>query len=199
VNFIAEHDSIVGGDEQHRNTSICCELEARNWWHATTTTHWRQSRTSTLRHQHKDNIVNTHTHPFNGPFSGTTQVSRYQKGKTFWILLKQETVSGSGISWATCKSAPRSRQITTSAPHHSIFYRPDALPATQPTASKHWRHYIVNTRGTIASGHSRRTACKTAWTITLPLTNTKVTMIKLAEWAKLACYKKTAICGCQLI
>jgi len=24
----------------------------------------------------------THTHPFNGPFSGTTLVSRYQKGKT---------------------------------------------------------------------------------------------------------------------
>ena len=24
----------------------------------------------------------THTHPFNGPFSGTTQVSRYRKGKT---------------------------------------------------------------------------------------------------------------------
>ena len=24
----------------------------------------------------------TNTHPFNGPFSGTTQVSRYQKGKT---------------------------------------------------------------------------------------------------------------------
>ena len=24
----------------------------------------------------------THTRPFNGPFSGTTQVSRYQKGKT---------------------------------------------------------------------------------------------------------------------
>jgi len=24
----------------------------------------------------------THTHPFNGPFSGTTQMSRYQKGKT---------------------------------------------------------------------------------------------------------------------
>jgi len=24
-----------------------------------------------------------------------------------------------------------------SAPHHSVFYRPDALPATQPTASKH--------------------------------------------------------------
>ena len=24
----------------------------------------------------------SHTHPFNGPLSGTTQVSRYQKGKT---------------------------------------------------------------------------------------------------------------------
>jgi len=24
----------------------------------------------------------THTHPFNGPFSGTTQASQYQKGKT---------------------------------------------------------------------------------------------------------------------
>ena len=29
-------------------------------------------------------LASTHTrfHPFNGPFSGTTQVSRYQKGKT---------------------------------------------------------------------------------------------------------------------
>jgi len=50
---------------------------------------------------------------------------------------EQETVSGSGISWAIRKSAPRSRQITTPAPHHSVFYRPDALPAAQQTASKH--------------------------------------------------------------
>ena len=49
-------------------------------------------------------------------------------------------MSGSGISWAICKSAPRSRQITTPVPHHSVFYRLDALPAAQPTASKHWRH-----------------------------------------------------------
>ena len=70
----------------------------------------------------------------------TTRVSRYQKSKPIWILLELETVSGSGISWAICKSAPRSRQITMPAPHHSVFYRPDALPAAQPTASKHWRH-----------------------------------------------------------
>jgi len=30
-------------------------------------------------------------------------------------------MSGSGISWAICKSAPRSRQITTPAPHHSVL------------------------------------------------------------------------------
>jgi len=60
-----------------------------------------------------------------------------RKVKPIWILLEQETVSGSGISWAICKSAPRSRQTTTIAPHHSVFYTPDALPATQPTASKH--------------------------------------------------------------
>ena len=44
------------------------------------------------------------------------------------------------IRWAICKSAPRSRQVTMPVPHHSVFYRPDALPAAQPTASKHWRH-----------------------------------------------------------
>ena len=27
-------------------------------------------------------------------------------------------MSGSGISWAMCNSAPRSRQVTTPAPHH---------------------------------------------------------------------------------
>ena len=104
----------------------------------------RESRRSAAKYRRvtcdKRAHTNTHMHTFNGPFSrGTTQVSRYQKRNQIWILLKQETVSGSGISWAICKSAPRSRQITTPAPHHSVFYRPDALPAAQPTASKHWR------------------------------------------------------------
>ena len=54
-------------------------------------------------------------------------------------------MSGSGISWAICKSAPRSTQTTTPAPHHSKFFKAGcALPAAQPTASKHWRHNINN-------------------------------------------------------
>jgi len=34
-------------------------------------------------------------------------------GKTNLDLLEQEIVSGSGICWAICKSAPHPRQITT--------------------------------------------------------------------------------------
>ena len=50
------------------------------------------------------------------------------------ILLKQETVTGSGISWTICKSASRSRQITTPAPHHSAFLRA-GCPSCRPTNS----------------------------------------------------------------
>jgi len=45
--------------------------------------------------------------------SRTTLVSRYQKGKTRKVktnLDLLETVSGSGICWAICKSAPHPRQ-----------------------------------------------------------------------------------------
>ena len=82
--------------------------------------------------------THTHTH-FTALFPGLPRWDGTRKVKPIWILLKQETVSGSGISWTICKSAPRSRQITMPAPHRSVFYRPDALPATQPTAPQHWR------------------------------------------------------------
>ena len=57
-------------------------------------------------------------HPFNIPLSGTTWLSQYKKRKVNMDLMLQEIVSGSGICWAICKSAPRPRQITTPAPHH---------------------------------------------------------------------------------
>ena len=72
-----------------------------------------------------------------------------RKVKPIWILLKQETVSGSGISWAICKSAHHSRQITTLAPPPLSFYRPDALPAAQPTVSKQWRQTWTKMRTVI--------------------------------------------------
>ena len=84
----------------------------------------------------------THTHAhtrLTALCSGLPGWASTRKVRPIWILLKQETVSGSGISWDICKCAPRSRQITMPAPHHSDFYKPYALPAAQPTASKHWR------------------------------------------------------------
>jgi len=83
----------------------------------------------------------THTHPFNGPFSGTTRVSRYQKGKT---NLDFTGARDSEWQWhqlghvqTICTSFQTDNHTNTSSLN---FYRPDALPDTQPTVSKHWRH-----------------------------------------------------------
>ena len=65
--------------------------------------------------------AHTNMHPFNRPLSGTTWVSRYQKGKTN-LHFTEARDSGSGISWAICKSAAHSRQITMPALHHSSFF-----------------------------------------------------------------------------
>ena len=66
--------------------------------------------------------TNTHTHTYlTALCPGLPGWAATRKAKPIWILLKQETASGSGISWAICKSAPRSRQISTPAPHHSVF------------------------------------------------------------------------------
>jgi len=80
-------------------------------------------------------------------------VSRYQKGKSIWILLKQETVSSSGISWAICKSAPRSRQTTTPASTTKVFFTGwmPFLPPNQQrqsneglSASQHASYHIID-------------------------------------------------------
>jgi len=63
--------------------------------------------------------------------SGTTRVSRYQKGKTNLDLLEQEIVSGSGISWAI---------------RNAYSLRP---PARSPPAGDTWVHLIPH------STHSR--------------------------------------------
>jgi len=82
-------------------------------------------------------------------FPGLPSWAGTRKVKPIWILLKQEIVSGSGISWAICKSARRSRQITTPAPHHSVFFT-NRMPFLQPnqqrqsTEGKNGRKYVHN-------------------------------------------------------
>ena len=72
-----------------------------------------------------------HTHTFNGPLSGTTQVSQYQKGQT---NLDFTEAGDSEWQWhqlgrmQVCTSLQTDNHAST--PPLS-FYRPDALPATQ--------------------------------------------------------------------
>ena len=66
-------------------------------------------------------MCNIHCRRIQSLSYGYATVSRYQKGKTNLDCLEQETVSGSAISWAICKSAPWLRQITMHAPYHSDF------------------------------------------------------------------------------
>jgi len=79
----------------------------------------------------------THTHPFNGPLSGTTQVSRYQKGTT-----NQDFADARDSEWQWHQLDHMQVSTLLQTDNHSStpplsFYRPDALPAAQQTASKH--------------------------------------------------------------
>ena len=89
-------------------------------------------------------LPHTHTHTrLTALCPGLPGSAGTRKVKPTWILLKQETVSGSCISWAICKSAPRSRQITTPAPHHSIFTdRMHFLPPNQQRQSTEGTWYM---------------------------------------------------------
>ena len=49
--------------------------------------------------------IHTHTR-LTALFLGLPRRAGTRKVKPIWILLKQERVSGSGINWAVCKSAP---------------------------------------------------------------------------------------------
>jgi len=77
--------------------------------------------------------LSTHTHSLNGPFSGTTRVGRYQKGKT-----NPDFTGAQDSEWQwhqlghmqVCNSLQTDNHAST--PPLS-FYRPDALPAAQPT------------------------------------------------------------------
>ena len=63
-------------------------------------------------------------------------------------------MSGSGISWTICKSAPRSRQITTPAHQHSVFTgQMPFLPPNQQRQSTEGMfcvHNITNKNVTLA-------------------------------------------------
>ena len=86
----------------------------------------------------------THTHTcLTALFPGLPGWASTRKVKPIWILLEQETVSGSGISWAICKSALHSRQITMPVPHHCFFTgRMPFLPPNQQRQSNEGTSFV---------------------------------------------------------
>ena len=70
-----------------------------------------------------------HTHPFYGP-QLCPGLPKWASTRTSLDLLRQETVSGSGVSWTICKSAPRPRQITCQ--HHITQFFTDQMPFLPP-------------------------------------------------------------------
>jgi len=95
---------------------------------------WLHSKVSALQCLHtihfkvfrRKCIITTRLHAFYGLFSRTIRVSLHQKGKPFWILMKQEMMGGSGISWTISRSfAPQCRQITTCFTGWMLFLLPN--------------------------------------------------------------------------
>jgi len=73
-----------------------------------------------------------HTHPFNGLFSGTTRVGRYQKGKTNldFTEARDSEWQWHQLGYVQVCTSLQTDNHTSTLP--LVFYRPDALPAAQP-------------------------------------------------------------------
>ena len=82
------------------------------------------------------NSHNTHTR-LTALFPGLPGWAGTRKVKPIWILLKQEPVSGSAISWAYASLHLAPDRIPTPATHHSVFFtgRMPFLPPNQQRQS----------------------------------------------------------------
>jgi len=96
----------------------------------------------------------TTLHSFCGLFSRSTRVSQHQEDKPLWTLLEQEMM---GWQWhqldhmqISCTSLQTDNHASTST---LSFYRPDALPAAQPTASRHWSFWDTDNVSFWPQGH----------------------------------------------
>jgi len=78
------------------------------------------------------NSQQTHSHPFKGPLSKTTWMSRYQKGKT-----SLDFTGARNTEWQWHQLGYMLKTDNHASTPPQLFYRPDALPAAQPTVSKH--------------------------------------------------------------
>ena len=114
-NQYSQSYSISGSSD----ADVCCQCAAISL-------HFKEQASESMANKCDRCRFHTHTHThthtcLTALFPGLPGRASTRKVKPIWILLKQETVSGSGISWAICKSVHCSRQTTTPASHHSCF------------------------------------------------------------------------------
>jgi len=72
---------------------------------------------------------------FNGPLSGTIQVSRYQKANLDLTEARDSEWQWHQLGHMQVCTLLQTDNLASTPP--LIFYRPDALPAAKPAASKH--------------------------------------------------------------
>jgi len=89
-------------------------------------------------------------HPFNGSLSGTTQV-RKVKGETNLDFIEARDSEWQWRQLSHMHICTSPQTDNTAAPQHSVFYRPNALPVTQPTALNSEVNRKTNVRFTICT------------------------------------------------
>jgi len=84
-----------------------CDLKDSKQVDFNTANKWAQTEKGNLSDACNVLDITTLLQPFTALWilSGTTRLSQYQKGKTNLYFLEQETVSGSGASWAICNAS----------------------------------------------------------------------------------------------
>ena len=86
-------------------------------------------------------ITRTHTHLFNCPLSGTTLVSRYQKGKT-----NMDFTEARDSEWQWHQLGHMQVCILLQTDNHAstppLSFLQAVCPSCHPTMSKHWRQWM---------------------------------------------------------
>jgi len=116
---ILYHNSVA---VQLRQTKISLD---KSWTHQSCYTSW-STHTHTHPHPHP------HTHTFNGPLSGTTRVSRYQKGKT---NLDFTEARDSEWQWHPLVQVCTSLQSDNCASTQPLSFLQAGCPSCHPTNS----------------------------------------------------------------
>ena len=93
---------------------------------------------------HRRKCLNTHTHTFNSPFSRTTRVRQYQKGKTYLDFTEAKDSEWQWhqlVHMHVCTSLQTDNHAST---HHSVFTdrMPFLLPNQQPQSTEGIREML---------------------------------------------------------